>query len=111
MKKECKECGEEMVIRTGRYGQFWGCEGYPDCTNKDKLKPGEGNDINQINMSSNGVKEVSTKNIGIERRGLFTAFALAGFLSRNKGKSDKNTVDRSIEIGRMMEDEYEKQDV
>ena len=24
-------CGNEMVLRTGRYGRFWGCQKYPAC--------------------------------------------------------------------------------
>ena len=30
-RRECPECGKEMVIRTGRHGRFWGCTGYPQC--------------------------------------------------------------------------------
>ena len=30
-KKVCPECGEEMVLREGKYGKFWGCSGYPEC--------------------------------------------------------------------------------
>lgn len=29
---KCKKCGREMVRRKGKYGEFWGCSGYPDCT-------------------------------------------------------------------------------
>lgn len=29
--RTCPDCGQEMVIRTGRYGRFWGCTGYPEC--------------------------------------------------------------------------------
>ncbi|MFO8110570.1 MAG: reverse transcriptase-like protein [Thermoplasmata archaeon] len=32
-KKICSECGKEMVVRDGKYGKFWGCTGYPKCTN------------------------------------------------------------------------------
>ena len=28
---KCKKCGRLMVRRSGRYGGFWGCSGYPDC--------------------------------------------------------------------------------
>lgn len=34
----CPECGMPMKIREGRYGYFWGCEGYPQC---DKTYPVE----------------------------------------------------------------------
>ena len=29
----CSICGRRMVIRKSRYGEFWGCTGYPNCTN------------------------------------------------------------------------------
>ncbi|MBI2639114.1 type I DNA topoisomerase [Candidatus Peregrinibacteria bacterium] len=29
--KKCDKCGKPMVIKTGRYGSFLGCSGYPDC--------------------------------------------------------------------------------
>lgn len=29
--KRCPRCGEPMRKRNGKYGEFWGCEGYPDC--------------------------------------------------------------------------------
>jgi len=28
---ECPECGKPLVIRTGRYGRFFACSGYPEC--------------------------------------------------------------------------------
>jgi len=30
-KKTCPECGEEMVLREGEHGKFWGCSEYPEC--------------------------------------------------------------------------------
>lgn len=27
----CKRCGKQMKLRNGKYGEFWGCSGYPDC--------------------------------------------------------------------------------
>ena len=27
----CSQCGREMKLRNGRFGEFWGCTGYPDC--------------------------------------------------------------------------------
>lgn len=37
-KKVCPECGEEMVVREGEYGKFWGCSGYPDCGHTEKYE-------------------------------------------------------------------------
>ena len=28
----CPTCGAPMKIRSGGYGEFWGCSKYPDCT-------------------------------------------------------------------------------
>jgi len=37
-KKTCPECGEEMVVREGEYGKFWGCTGYPECDHTEKYE-------------------------------------------------------------------------
>ncbi len=37
-KKMCPECGEEMVVRDGEYGKFWGCTGYPECDHTEKYE-------------------------------------------------------------------------
>ncbi len=29
---KCPKCGQNLVRRKGRYGEFWGCSGYPGCT-------------------------------------------------------------------------------
>jgi len=34
----CPQCGRAMVIRTGRYGKFLACSGYPKCKNTKPLK-------------------------------------------------------------------------
>lgn len=31
--KKCAKCGKVMLIRTGRYGKFYACSGYPECKN------------------------------------------------------------------------------
>ncbi len=37
-KKICPECGEEMVLREGKYGKFWGCSGYPECKHTENYE-------------------------------------------------------------------------
>lgn len=32
----CPRCGGKLVLRDGRYGEFWGCENYPKCEFKKK---------------------------------------------------------------------------
>lgn len=37
----CDKCGSSMIIKTGRFGKFLACSGYPDCKNIKKFS-GEG---------------------------------------------------------------------
>ena len=32
----CEKCGRQMVVKTGRYGKFIACPGYPECKNIKK---------------------------------------------------------------------------
>jgi DNA topoisomerase-1 len=34
----CEKCGKPMVIKTGRFGRFLACSGFPDCKNTRSLK-------------------------------------------------------------------------
>ena len=34
---KCEMCGRNMVIKTGRYGKFLACPGFPDCKNTKRL--------------------------------------------------------------------------
>lgn len=34
---KCPNCGQDMAIRSSRFGQFLGCVGYPECTTKIAL--------------------------------------------------------------------------
>ena len=33
----CELCGRQMVVKTGRYGKFIACPGYPECKNIKKI--------------------------------------------------------------------------
>jgi DNA topoisomerase-1 len=37
----CELCGKEMVLKSGRYGPFYSCSGYPDCKNIRKIGGGK----------------------------------------------------------------------
>ncbi|MEB2364298.1 MAG: type I DNA topoisomerase [Bryobacteraceae bacterium] len=38
----CENCGRPMVLKKGRFGQFYACSGYPDCKTTRKIgRPGE----------------------------------------------------------------------
>ena len=34
----CENCGKPMVIKTGRFGKFLACSGFPECKNAKSLK-------------------------------------------------------------------------
>lgn len=34
----CEKCGKQMVIRTGRYGKFIACSGFPACKNTKRIE-------------------------------------------------------------------------
>ena len=38
IKEKCPFCGSELVLRQGKYGQFWGCSTYPKCKFTRPLK-------------------------------------------------------------------------
>ncbi|HYN19744.1 MAG TPA: type I DNA topoisomerase [Thermoanaerobaculia bacterium] len=35
----CEECGRPMALKRSRFGQFFGCTGYPECKNIRKIGP------------------------------------------------------------------------
>lgn len=34
--KICPQCGKNMVLKKGKFGKFYGCNGYPKCTHTEK---------------------------------------------------------------------------
>lgn len=36
--KICTKCGNKMILRTGRFGKFYGCSKYPKCKNIEKYE-------------------------------------------------------------------------
>ncbi len=36
--EKCEVCGKPMVIKSGRFGQFMACTGFPDCKNTKAIK-------------------------------------------------------------------------
>lgn len=50
--KECPKCGKKLVVRTGRFGKFLACSGFPECKHTEGLEekieskcPNDGGDI------------------------------------------------------------------
>lgn len=36
--KRCKDCGDYLVLRSGKWGRFFGCNSYPHCKYKEQVK-------------------------------------------------------------------------
>jgi DNA topoisomerase-1 len=49
----CPQCGENLVIKLGRYGKFYGCKGYPSCryirsvNNKEQQENNQEAEVNE----------------------------------------------------------------
>jgi DNA topoisomerase I len=58
---KCDKCGKPMVIKTGRYGEFLSCTGYPECKNAKPVPigipcPKCGGDIVEVKSRRRGGK-------------------------------------------------------
>ncbi|MBU6414866.1 topoisomerase DNA-binding C4 zinc finger domain-containing protein [Patescibacteria group bacterium] len=54
----CDECGQEMTLREGRSGFFWGCSGYPQCRNtKSAFESASGATSNKMETSKQSRQE------------------------------------------------------
>ena len=40
--RKCPKCGNVLARRTGKYGEFWGCTGYPDCKFTENISSNRG---------------------------------------------------------------------
>ncbi|TSC95738.1 MAG: DNA topoisomerase I, bacterial [Parcubacteria group bacterium Athens0714_26] len=49
----CDKCGKPMVIKTGRFGRFLACSGFPECKNTKAIKP----EVKKIGMACPKCKE------------------------------------------------------
>jgi len=38
--EKCEKCGKPMIIKTGRFGKFMACSGFPECKNTKKVEGG-----------------------------------------------------------------------
>ena len=36
--KNCPECGKQLIVRTGKFGKFLACSGFPDCKHTERLE-------------------------------------------------------------------------
>ncbi len=40
--EKCPECGKEMVLKSSRFGKFWACSDFPNCTGKKNVAVNRG---------------------------------------------------------------------
>jgi len=40
--EKCPECGKDMVLKSSRFGKFWACSDYPNCTGKKNVAVNRG---------------------------------------------------------------------
>jgi DNA topoisomerase-1 len=62
----CELCGKPMAVKRGRYGQFLGCTGYPECKNIKKMGK-DGKATGQETVISKEVCEVCGKPMAVKR--------------------------------------------
>ncbi len=62
----CELCGKPMAIKHGRYGQFLGCTGYPECKNIKKMSK-DGKVTSQETVLSDETCESCGKPMAIKR--------------------------------------------
>ena len=62
----CELCGKPMAIKRGRYGQFLGCTGYPECKNIKKMSK-DGTVTKQETILSDETCESCGKPMAIKR--------------------------------------------
>ncbi|HOS15150.1 MAG TPA: type I DNA topoisomerase [Smithella sp.] len=62
----CELCGKPMTVKRGRYGQFLGCTGYPECKNIKKLDK-DGKAAKQEVVLSDEVCELCGKPMAVKR--------------------------------------------
>jgi DNA topoisomerase-1 len=62
----CELCGKPMAIKRGRYGQFLGCTGYPECKNIKKISK-EGKVTTQEAQITDKICEMCGKPMAIKR--------------------------------------------
>lgn len=47
LEEKCPDCGKKLVIKSGRFGRFKACLGYPDCTFKESMQKKEVKELDE----------------------------------------------------------------
>jgi len=85
----CPECESDLIKRSGRYGQFIGCSGFPKCRYTRSLDEPEGGKPATATVTTNKAKAAAKKSTGK------TAVKKASTKKSTKKKSRKSTTKKS----------------
>lgn len=59
--EKCEKCGKDMLIKTGRFGKFAACSGYPDCKSTKPIKKELGINCPEVGCTGKVVERQSKK--------------------------------------------------
>jgi len=48
VEEKCPLCGKQIVIKSGKFGRFKACSGYPECQHKESLRKNESRPLEEI---------------------------------------------------------------
>ena len=67
----CPECGSDLIKRSGRYGEFIGCSGFPKCRFTKSLEENEGEkktiDKNQVKKTKKAAAKKATGKTAVKK--------------------------------------------
>ena len=90
----CELCGKPMAVKRGRYGQFLGCTGYPECKNIKKMGK-DGKVTKQETVLSDEVCELCGKPMAVKRGRYGQFLGCTGYPDcKNIKKMPKNKSER-----------------
>src|SRR5664280_671413 len=89
----CELCGKPMVFKRGRYGQFLGCSGYPECKNIKNMQKGkDGEMVPQEAETTDAICEQCGKPMAVKRGRLRKFLGCTGYPEcKNIQKMPKTT--------------------
>jgi len=93
--QKCEKCGSDMVIRTGRFGPFLACSGYPKCRNIKSIE--ENSNTTGIKCPACGKGEIVQKR---SRRGIF--YACNNYPACKNAYAGKPTGEKCEKCGALM---------
>ncbi len=70
----CPDCGNKLIKRNGKFGEFWSCSSYPSCNWKGKVDAAGNTSLNNGAQSTDQECPECKKNMLVKRAGKFGNF-------------------------------------